>query len=68
MEVNLNPFAESRKPPLPRRQTAGPKNKSPAFGAGLSNLSQTSDGYLAGAFDVSVFDAADLAAFLLCFL
>src|SRR6266853_10634 len=55
-------------PHRPRRQTAGPKNKSPALGAGLSNLSQTSDGYLAGAFDWSVFDAADLADFLLCFL
>ena len=69
MEANLNPFEKSRKPPLGAVQSRGGQKQEPRLlGAGLSNLSQTSDGYLAGAFDWSVFEAAALVDFFTCFL
>jgi len=69
MGANLNPFEESRKPPLPAVTGGQPQKQEPRlWGAGLGNLSQTSDGYLAGAFDWSVVEAPALVDFLWCFL
>src|SRR2546421_12308755 len=68
MESKFEPVCEKPQAP-PRRQAAGPEKQEPRLcRAGLSNLKKTSAGYLAGAFDWSVLDAADLADFLLCFL
>ena len=58
-----------KKPQAPeRRRGRGPKNKEPRpLQDGAPRLSHRC-GYLAGAFEVSVFDALDLLDFLLCFL
>src|SRR5437763_10294737 len=69
MEREFEPVCENPQVPLPPPASGRAEEQEPRlWRAGLSNLRQPSDGYLAGAFDWSVFDAADLAAFLLCFL